>query len=311
MPATSKRISRGAGPSGVTGTTEGRDHQHRVPHPHAEGHRKLGAHQDAGVAAFGVAGCSRRVVGQRQGLDRTHQQVFLEGGDVGDRTRIDPAQLHAEDATLEAAHHALGLEKRRRPGDPLATANRFHHIFVVRKGSGDVVRAEVRPVPEDLVAPGLLESVHHRQYDDDQPHPGRNARNADRSNCRDEDLATLRHQVAGRNEPLEAVPEIEDAGGGQRDEPDEDGSQQSPQQTRGHEGDRLRLPESEECASEKAEKQRTRKPFPHGAPRVCHRRVEEPRRTDAHDGRERTRSAAQQPARAKAQHCDRAGRERL
>ncbi len=122
-----------------------------------------------------------------------------------DGGRVDAAQSHARDLSLPAPHHALGIQVRTRRFDALRLGDDVEDLVVVDEGTEARVHREMRPIAEDLLAPGLLESVHDREHDDDQPDAGRDAADTDRRDRRDEDLAALGDQVADRDEPLDGL----------------------------------------------------------------------------------------------------------
>ncbi len=70
----------------------------------------------------------------------------------------------------------------------------------------------MRVVADDLVPPGPLETVHHRQYGDDQPHPRSDRTDADQRDHGDHDLLAFGDQIADGDEPLGALADLDQAG---------------------------------------------------------------------------------------------------
>ena len=106
---------------------------------------------------------------------------------------------------------------------------------MVDEGPEAAVHGEMCPVSQYLVAPGLLESVHDRENNDDQPHTDCDPADADRGNRRDENLTSLREEVSNRDEPLDRFSHRHKTGDGEGNQSkNNDPRKSGKQQTRNH-----------------------------------------------------------------------------
>ena len=212
-------------------TAEGRDQEQGVADREPHRHREMPSHDDPWRARGFTEGGESRFEAvailtlEAQGFapvvpERT--EVVLEIGHVPDGRWIDPTQAHARDLPLAPAHHALGVDVRTRRFDAGRRDDLREDLFVVEEGAEARVHGEVGAVAEDLVPPGLLEAIHDREHDDDQPDPRRDSAHADRGDRRNEDLPALGHEVADRDEPLDALSHRNEAADRERDQPEHD-----------------------------------------------------------------------------------------
>ena len=157
---------------------EGRDQEQRVADLETQRAREIAADHDAGGARVGAllreAGDEIR---RRLALDRA--QIALEIGDAPTLAGSTPrSRTLAISPWLPRTMPSASTYGTRRldagDGD-----DRLEHLLPVREGAEAAVDREVRAIAEDLLAPGLLEAVHHRQHDDDEPYARGDAGDAD------------------------------------------------------------------------------------------------------------------------------------
>jgi hypothetical protein len=134
---------------------------------------------------------------------------------------------------LTAAHHALGVDVGARCLDTRDRGHGLENLLVIDEGTETAVHSEMCSVAENLVAPGLFESVHHREHDDDQPDTRGNSTNTDRRDRGDEDLTSLREEITDRDKPLDGFSHRDETGDRERDHSEHDATgEQSEQRSR-------------------------------------------------------------------------------
>ena len=198
MPATRKRSSRGAGPSGVgappigeistsVSPTRSRNRFASSAPTIRPGRRSISS--PSGLGSRSASEPARIVCDQLRRL--------------GHRARVDALQHDRLQLAVAAAQDRVGGEERRRAHDARHLLHALAHVEVVRVRALAREHREVRARADDLLLPHRGEAVHHRQHDRDHRDAERDADHADHRDDRDEGLPAARDQVAQRDEPLD------------------------------------------------------------------------------------------------------------